>query len=309
MAEDKQHKVIVIAGPTASGKSQLAIDVALEIGGVIINADSQQVYGSTPILSACPSEEDKKIVPHYLYEMWPAEKSGSVVEWLSLAAEQIRNAWAQGKTPVVVGGTGMYIDNLLHGTTPIPETKPEVREKVLRILEIEGVQKLHSMLSEVDKVAAERLNKNDTTRVRRAYEVWLDTGKTLSQWHQLPMKKVLPEAEFFVVKILPPQEELDGRCYLRFDKMLDAGALGEAEKIYAQQLSYKLPAMRALGLPELLDYFKGQCSQKEAVEQAKLHSRQYAKRQRTWFANKLDAQLTLEHCYAGDKSIVKKIVN
>lgn len=308
-AKQEKRRVIVIAGPTASGKSQLAIDVAKAADGVVINADSQQVYNCTPLLSACPDDRDKKIVPHRLYEIWGIEKNGSVVEWLNLAAEEIRKAWEEGKMPVVVGGTGLYIDNLINGTTPIPETKPEVRRKVMKMLEEDGVQVLHAKLAEVDAEAAARLNRNDTTRVRRAYEVWLDTGKTLSEWHRLPMKKVLPDAEFTVVKILPPQEELDVRCFCRFDKMMEAGALEEAESIYAKKYNDKLPAMRALGVPELLAYLKGQCSKREAVEKAKLHSRQYAKRQRTWFANKLAARIILDHCYDGDVSVVKKIVN
>ena len=308
-AKQEKRRVIVIAGPTASGKSQLAIDVAKAVDGVVINADSQQAYNCTPLLSACPDDRDKKIVPHRLYEIWGIEKNGSVVEWLNLAAEEIRKAWEEGKMPVVVGGTGLYIDNLINGTTPIPETKPEVRRKVMKMLEEDGVQVLHAKLAEVDAEAAARLNRNDTTRVRRAYEVWLDTGKTLSEWHRLPMKKVLPDAEFTVVKILPPQEELDERCFCRFDKMMEAGALEEAESIYAKKYNDKLPAMRALGVPELLAYLKGQCSKREAVEKAKLHSRQYAKRQRTWFANKLAARIILDHCYDGDVSVVKKIVN
>ncbi|MBP3346403.1 MAG: tRNA (adenosine(37)-N6)-dimethylallyltransferase MiaA [Alphaproteobacteria bacterium] len=309
MNKQEKKRVIVIAGPTASGKSQLAIDVAKAANGVVINADSQQVYDCTPLLSACPDDRDKRTVPHRLYEIWGIEKSGSVVEWLNLAAEEIRKAWTEEKTPVVVGGTGLYIDNLINGTTPIPETKPEARARVLEMLENDGVQAVHAKLAEVDREAAARLNRNDTTRVRRAYEVWLDTGKTLTEWHKLPMKKLLPEAAFEVVKILPPQEELDERCFCRFDMMMEAGALQEAEKIYEKKYNDKLPAMRALGLPELLDYLKGRCSKKEAVGQAKLHSRQYAKRQRTWFANKLEAQVVLEHCYNGDEAVVKKIVN
>ncbi len=309
MDKQQKNRVIVIAGPTASGKSRLAIDVAKAVNGIVINADSQQVYNCTPLLSACPDERDKRTVPHRLYEIWGIEKSSSVVEWLNLAVEEIRKAWTEGKTPVVVGGTGLYIDNLINGTTPIPETKPEVRAKVLEMLENDGVRALHARLAEVDREAAARLNRNDTTRVRRAYEVWLDTGKTLSEWHKLPMKKLLPEAVFEVVKILPQQEELDERCFCRFDMMMEAGAMQEAEKIYEKKYNDRLPAMRALGLPELLDYLKGRCSKKEAVEQAKLHSRQYAKRQRTWFANKLEAQVVLDHCYNGDEAVVKKIVN
>lgn len=305
----KPNAVIVIAGPTASGKSQLAIDAALEFGGVVINADSQQIYCGTPILSACPSKEDKALVEHRLYEILEPEESGSVVEWLNRCAGEIKNAWKTNLVPVVVGGTGLYIDNLINGTTPVPETKAEIRQQVLKIIEEKGVQELHKMLSCVDEVSAQKISANDTTRVRRAYEVWLDTRKPLSEWHQVEMIKRLPEAEFVVIKILPSQAELDERCFARFDKMLAAGALGEAKAALSKNLDPKLPAMRALGLPELMDFCRGKTSLKEAADLAKLHSRQYAKRQRTWFGNKLKADVILQSCYNGDKTVLKKIVN
>ena len=311
MTEDDvfKPKVIVIGGPTASGKSQLALDVALKLKGAVLNADSQQVYSCTPLLSACPDSRDKQLVEHKLYEIWPAEKNGSVVEWLHLATEEIQKTWAKKRIPVVVGGTGLYLDNLINGTTPIPETKPEIREKVQELIAFKGVNFVHQKLYEFDPETATRLNKNDTTRVRRAYEVYLDTGKPLSFWHKMPMVKLLPEAEFVKVKLLPSADELDARCFCRFDMMMEAGALQEAERMYALHLSEKLPSMRALGVPELLEYFKGNLELGEAVAKAKLHSRQYAKRQRTWFANKFDADVVLDHCYDGDAWIVQKIVN
>jgi len=294
------NKVLVIGGPTASGKSKLALDAAQSFNGVIINADSQQVYKHIPILTACPSIKDKQKVSHRLYEIYEPSETGSVVDWLKLAVEEIHAVWQEKKLPIVVGGTGLYIDNLINGTTPIPETPQEIRTKVSAQMEEIGVNEMHRLLEKIDSVTAQRLNPNDTTRVRRAFEVYESTGKKLSDWHNLPMIKKLPKADFEVWKIIPPQAELDIRCYLRFDKMILSGALDEAKYIKKLHLSADLPAMRALGLPELLDYLDDKCNLNEAVEMAKLHSRQYAKRQRTWFGNKLKAQKVLESCYNGD---------
>lgn len=304
----QKQKVIVIAGPTASGKSQLAIDAALAVSGVVVNADSMQVYRNTPIISACPSEEDKALVVHRLYEIWDAEKNGSVVDWLNLAVAEIKNIWRDGKIPVVVGGTGLYLDNLINGTTPIPETSPEVRDKVKKMLEDNGVRQLHDMLAEFDPPSAAKLNPNDTTRVRRALEVYFDTGKALSAWHRLPMIKKLPDAAFWVVKIVPSAEELDERCFRRFDQMIAGGALDEAVALSARHLNRRLPAMRALGVPELMDYAEGRTTLEEAIMLGKLHTRQYAKRQRTWFNNKLNADLVLNQCYSGQKEVIENII-
>ena len=294
------NKVLIIGGPTASGKSQLALDAAEYYNGVIINADSQQVYKHIPILTACPSVEDKQKVSHRLYEIYEPSEVGSVVDWLNLAVAEIRNIWDEGKLPIVVGGTGLYIDNLLNGTTQIPQTPQHIREKISAQMEEIGVNEMHRLLEKFDAPTAQRLNPNDTTRIRRAFEVYESTGKKLSDWHGLPMLQKIPEADFEVWKITPPQEELDVRCYLRFDKMIQSGALDEAQYIKSLDLPADLPAMRALGLPELLDYLNDKCDLNEAVEMAKLHSRQYAKRQRTWFGNKLKANKVLEHCYDGD---------
>ena len=297
------NKVLIIGGPTASGKSQLAIEAAEYFNGVIINADSQQVYKHIPILTACPSENDKQKVSHRLYEIYEPYESGSVVDWLNLAVEEIRDVWQEGKLPIVVGGTGLYIDNLINGTTPIPETPQNIRKKIAQQMEELGVNEMHRRLNEFDADTAQRLNPNDTTRVRRAFEVYESTGKILSEWHKLPMQKKLPEADFEIWKIIPSQAELDTRCYLRFDKMMQLGALDEAKYIKKLGLSADLPAMRALGLPELIDYLNNKCDLSTAIDMAKLHSRQYAKRQRTWFGNKLEAQKVFDYCYNGDVSI------
>lgn len=300
MSEIAEHKVIIIAGPTASGKSGLALDLALRYNGVVINADSMQVYKDTPIISACPSQEDKAKVSHLLYEIYDASVNGTVVDWLTSAVEEIRLAWGYGKLPIIVGGTGFYLDNLINGTTSIPQVDVQIRREVRDLQQRIGTPALHEKLKTVDVVSAAKLNINDTTRVTRAYEVWKQTGVPLSEWHQKPLVKKLPEAKFTVIRIAPGVEELDERCYRRFEQMIEAGAVDEVRRLAEKNLSADLPAMKALGVPELLRFIRGECSLQEAVADGKLHSRQYAKRQRTWFNNKLNADVVLTHCYEGD---------
>ncbi len=303
-----ENKIIIIAGPTASGKSALAIDVALNVGGVVINCDSMQVYKHMPIISACPNQNDKKIIEHRLFEIYEPNIKGNVVDWLNLAVKEIKSVWNQNKIPVVVGGTGLYIDNLINGTTPIPETPIEIREKIKYILAEKGSLYLHQKLKNIDNESAIKISPNDTTRLLRALEVFEHTKIPLSVWYTKPMIKKLPEANFFVIKICPTSQELDARCYLRFDKMIETGALEEIKFLNSLNLDENLPAMKALGVPELVEYVNGKCSLKEAIDNAKLHTRQYAKRQRTWFKNKLKADLEINTCYTGDFEPIKAII-
>lgn len=295
-----ENRVIIIAGPTASGKSALAIDIAKAIDGVIINADSMQVYQDMPIITAAPSDEDKAKVPHKLFEVFSADFRGNVVDWLKLAVEAIRQTWQEGKVPVVVGGTGLYIDSLINGAPPIPETPQKIRNQTQKMVDSGQLPLMFEELKKVDPETARKLNANDVSRVKRAYEVYLHTKKPISEWHQEPQINYLPEAKYFVIKICPPAEELDERAFIRFDKMMEEGAVEEVQKLFKRKLSPDLPSMKALGVPELMDYFKGKTNIYAAVQNAKLHTRQYAKRQRTWFKNKLQADLTLPTCYQGN---------
>lgn len=284
--------MIVIAGPTASGKSALALDVAQEIGGEIINADSMQIYKDTPILSACPSLDDKKLIPHHLYEIYDSNVHGNVVEWLNLAVAKIVEIWSRNKIPVVVGGTGLYINNLIEGTTPIPAISPEIRTKVA------AIENPYHCLDDMAKASIEP---NDKTRSARALEVLLQTKESIVEWHQKPLKKMI-EAKFLVVKILPPKKELDARCDMRFDNMIANGALNEVKNFKALNINPNFPAAKALGLPELINATNFD----EAISLAKVHSHQYAKRQITWFKNKLNANLVINECY--QKKYVKNII-
>lgn len=305
----RENRAIVVAGPTASGKSKLALDLALALNGVIVNADSMQVYQGMPILSAVPTADEKARVEHCLYEVFLPEKNGTVVEWLRLAVAEVERIQGEGKLPIITGGTGLYIDNLINGTTPIPETSLEIRQKALEVLGQVGVQAMHKMVAEFDALSAERLSPNDTTRVRRAWEVFQQTGISLTQWHQKPMLKKLPQTQFATLKILPTKAELDERCDYRFERMIEQGAVEEVRHLAGLRLDRNLPAMKMLGVPELLGYVEGECALKEAIEQGKIHTRQYAKRQRTWFAHKLSGDVTLEACYQGEESELKNMIN
>ena len=294
-----QNKVIVVAGPTASGKSALAVDLAVALNGVVINADSMQVYKDMPVLSAAPTQQDKQKAPHRLFEIYDPSFKGNVVDWLVLATQEIKKAWTEHKTPIVVGGTGLYIENLINGTTPIPETPQEIRQKVQNFTDTQGPESLWKKVKEVDEQSALKIKPNDISRLKRALEVFWATGKPLSEWHKMPLVHYLPEANFFVIKICPSVQELDQRCYERFDKMLENGIISEVQHLYKRKLQPDLPAMKALGVPELIEYLKKKKSIYLAVQEAKLHTRQYAKRQRTWFKNRLTADFTINKCYKG----------
>ena len=307
-----RNRVVIIAGPTASGKSSFAIDLALKLNGVIVNADSMQVYKDMPIISAVPTREDKEKAEHRLYEIYDPSFRGNVVDWLNLAIKEIRDIWSKGKLPLVVGGTGLYIENLMKGTTPIPAMPDAIRQKVQKMIEEEGVVSVHGKLAEVDPKSGQKINANDMTRIKRAYEVFLHTGEPMSVWQKKPLIQNLSEANFFTIKLCPSTQELDELSYARFDKMVELGVIDEVERLYKRKLDPSLPAMKALGVPELIEYFKGKTNVYLAVQNAKLHTRQYAKRQRTWFKNRLPADFEYKKCYKGDfpdemLDILKKI--
>lgn len=299
--------VIVIGGPTASGKSGLAISLAQETDGVVINADASQVYQGIPVISAAPSASDYAKADHRLYEYLDVSVNGNVFLWLDEAVRTIREVWSEGKTPIVVGGGGLYLDNLINGTTPIPPVKPEIRRETAFLVEQEGIKALYERLRSEDSAAAAMLNPADTTRVRRAYEIWRSTGKSISDWYKEPMVQKLPEAEFLTIALLPEKKTLDVRCDFRFDQMLADGAIEEVKYLISRDLSPELPAMRAKGVPELVAAISGLISFEEAAELSKLHTRQYAKRQLTWFRNKLKADVTFSECYGGQEYFINDV--
>jgi tRNA dimethylallyltransferase len=279
--------VILLAGPTASGKSALALELAAKINGVIINADSMQVYRDLRVITARPTVEDEARQPHKLYGHVDASENYSVGRWLRDAQAAIAEARAAGRVPIVVGGTGLYFLSLTRGLAAVPPIPAEIREAVRGRLESEGVAPLYAELGERDPVTAQRLMPGDRSRISRALEVVLATGRSLSDWHSEGMPAIVdPEqAGRFVLDV--GREELVRRIDARFDTMMAGGALEEVEKLAARGLNPLLPAMKAHGVPWLIRYLRGEIGLDEATEGGKRDTRRYTKRQVTWFRNQM----------------------
>lgn len=280
-------------GPTASGKTALAIAVAKKRPTVIINADAMQMYDALPIISARPTEEELQQAEHAMYGVWPATFHGSAQAWVELAADTVKRVWAEGKRPLIVGGTGMYIRGLMQGFSPVPAIDPTVREHVYLLEKIEGTEGVRRALLAEDAPMAGRLKPGDTQRMMRALEVIRSTGKSLAEWQQAEGIPPLPEATFQTYALLPERVVLYERINARFLAMMEQGALEDARAV--QHVPRHLPVMQSHGLPELLSYLDGVMGLDEAIAKAQQNSRNYAKRQVTWIRNQCpdarDAQL------------------
>ncbi|WP_027572496.1 tRNA (adenosine(37)-N6)-dimethylallyltransferase MiaA [Bradyrhizobium sp. WSM1743] len=287
MSEGHSSKAVLIAGPTASGKSALALELALATGGVVINADSMQVYRDLRIITARPTAADEALVPHRLYGHVDAAVNFSAGAWVSDAARALDEARALGRLPIFIGGTGLYFKALTAGLSVVPPIPAEVRDDVRARLERNGVEALHAELARRDPRAAERLNLRDRTRIARALEVMEATGRSLLDWHREGQPPLLPKDSFRAVFLAPERDELYARIDARFDAMLGAGALREVERLAARHLDPLLPAMKAHGVPALIRHLRGELSLEEAAGIGRADTRHYAKRQFTWFRHQL----------------------
>jgi tRNA dimethylallyltransferase len=273
---------ILIAGPTASGKSALALERAEACGGVVINADSMQVYAELSILSARPSVQDEARAPHRLYGHVPASEAYSVARWLEDVARVLAEATASGRRPIIVGGTGLYFQALTEGLSPLPPIPADLREHWRRLSQQVEPAALHAMLRDRDPVMADRLSPSDAQRITRALEVLEATGRSLAEWQMVRARPLvdLTSAECWLVS--RPRGELHRRCDQRFDLMMQAGALQEVSALMQLRLPPTLPAMRALGVRPLAAHLEGRLPLEVAVARAKVETRQYVKRQETW---------------------------
>ncbi|MBE1292451.1 MAG: tRNA (adenosine(37)-N6)-dimethylallyltransferase MiaA [Rhodobacteraceae bacterium] len=270
---------VLIAGPTASGKSALALQIAREHGGVIINADAIQVFDNWRVLTARPPEEDEAIAPHLLYGHVPYDADYSVGHWLRDVAPLLTS----GPRPIVVGGTGLYFTALTQGLAEIPATPPALREEANARVAKEGFEVL---LAELDTKTAARIDRQNPMRVQRAWEVLTATGTPLADWQDNTPPPLLPLSDTLPIVFDVPKDWLNARIARRFNLMLEQGALEEAEANLATYDPTHLSA-KAIGAPELIAHLRGEIDLETAREQATIATRQFAKRQRTWFRSKM----------------------
>ncbi len=280
-----QISVCLIGGPTASGKSALALEIARDKNAVIINADSMQVYQELPILTAQPNSHEKAEIPHYLYGFLPGDKTCSVALWQRHALQTIQDVHNQGKTPIVVGGTGLYLNALLQGISTIPDISTKVRSHVRQLAAEKQGDSLFKTLCEIDPIMGQRLNPGDTQRVQRAIEVKLATGKSLAQWQDQRDTQAIAHLSCQLYILSPPRTFLQQRCKSRLKQMVEQGALDEVNALSQQGYDPALPIMKALGFRELSRYCQGKMDLDDALEAAFIATRQYVKRQSTWFRN------------------------
>ena len=278
---------VLIAGPTASGKSALALALAQATGGVIINADSMQVYRDLRIITARPTADEEALAPHRLYGHVDAAINFSAGSWVADAAMVLEELRGQNRLPIFAGGSGLYFKALTRGLSAVPPIPPELRERVRARLERDGVEALHAELARRDPASAERLKPRDRTRIARALEVIEATGRSLTDWHRDGLPPLLPPGRFSALFLSPDRDALYARIDARFDAMLAAGALQEVERLAARRLDPLLPAMKAHGVPGLLRHLKGEISRDEAAAIGRADTRHYAKRQFTWFRHQL----------------------
>ena len=292
MTDGNSRAVIhIVIGPTASGKTAYAVDLAKKLSGVVINSDSMQVYDGLHILTAQPSEEERSGIPHKLFSVLKPHDACSAGKWREMAEPVIREVLAEGKTPIIAGGTGLYVKALMEGLSPIPKTDPAIRERLNKKQAELGNPAIHEELKKLDPVMAARLDPNDTQRMLRALEVLEGTGKSLAEWQKESRLAPPQEWNFEVHKILPERAVLHERINARFLSMMKNGALEEvknfSDKIDAGEVPADTPLLIAHGFRYLRSHLKGKRSLEEAIDLSQTETRQYAKRQTTWIRHQL----------------------
>lgn len=280
------YSIVIIAGPTASGKSAQALYLAESSGGVIINADSQQLFRDVPTLTARPSKQDEERVPHRLYGILEAHEQPSAGKWLRFAKMEIDWALSQDLLPIVTGGTGLYIKALTEGMAEIPDIDPAVRQQAANDFDAMGKEAFAERLMAVDPEFFTRLKVQDKQRLIRAWEVWLGSGKPLSFWQRQEARPLYPDASFEIIKVELPRDVLYRRCDARFSAMVEHGAVEEVRAILPS-VRVEDPLRKVIGFSELAEYIEGRQSLDQSVNQAQRATRNYAKRQMTWLRNQL----------------------
>ncbi|HWA45506.1 MAG TPA: tRNA (adenosine(37)-N6)-dimethylallyltransferase MiaA [Hypericibacter adhaerens] len=292
---DSKTDVLVIAGPTASGKSALALALAQRLRGTLINADSMQLYRELAVLSARPTPGEMALVPHRLFGRLPAAEPCSAGRWRELALDAIAATRAEGRLPILVGGTGLYLEALMRGIADLPAVPEEIRRRLQARMKGEGgLAALYEELGARDPAAAARIEPTDRQRILRALELYEATGKPLSAWQAEAEQGPPPDLAFQACLLMPPRAALYAACDRRFAHMVETGALEEVRGLLALGLDPALPAMKAIGVAELGGYLAGKTTLDEAVAAGQQATRRYAKRQFTWFRHRLPEALRIE---------------
>src|SRR5216684_6093424 len=286
-SNDDKTRAVLIAGPTASGKSALALALAERLGGAVINTDSMQVYRDLRIITARPTPAEEARVPHLLYGHVDAAENYSVGRYVKDARAALDEAERAGRLPIFVGGSGLYFKALLTGLAAIPPIPADIRTAIRERLAARGPAVMHAELQQRDSVTAARLNPNDRTRITRALEVIEATGRSLADWHKDGMPALLDPQRTVRLFLTPERKTLTARIDARFGAMLAAGALAEVRVLAARKLDPLLPAMKAHGVPALIRHLAGEMTLEAAAEEGRRDTRHYAKRQFTWFRHQL----------------------
>jgi len=277
--------ILLVGGPTASGKSALAVAIAEEFRGTVINADSMQIYRDLSVLTARPGVAEEARAPHRLYGVLDASEVCSAARWRALAETEIETAQAGGRLPVMTGGTGLYFKALLEGLAPVPEIPAELRQAARALYRELGAEGFHARLAERDPGAAERLPPSDRQRMIRAYEVVAATGRPLAEWQRGGSAPLRHAAA--LVLLLPPRQALYAAIDRRVEAMAEKGALEEVRRLLGRGLPPENPALKAVGVPEFSRHLRGEIPLAEAVAAAQQATRRYAKRQMTWLRHQL----------------------
>lgn len=298
MTHNDRLPVLVVAGPTASGKSALALSLAAAAGGAVVNADSMQVYRELRILTARPSEADERRVPHRLFGVIPAAEACTAARWRGLAVDAVREAHDVGRLPILCGGTGLYLKALMEGLSPVPDIPDEVRARVRSRHEGMPAAEIHAALEAVDEKAAARLRPTDRQRLLRALEVFEATARSIVDWQAEPADGPPAGMAFVTVAMLPSRGDLYAAIDDRVVRMAEEGAPDEVAALLRLGLSPDMPAMKALGVAEFGALVAGRIGREDAVSAVQQATRNYAKRQFTWFRRQLIADLTIDEQYS-----------
>lgn len=284
MTYETQKKILIICGPTASGKSDLAMRFAEQNNGEIINADSSQIYKEIPILSCSPTEEDKKKIPHHLYNHKPLSEKYSVAKFINEAKIAAESVVERGKIPIIVGGTGLYVKALIEGVNIIPEIPKIVRIEAQKLLSSLGNEKFHEKLGRLDPIAGQKLHPSNSQRLIRAYEVLSHTKKSIYDFHNEETNSPLIDYDLEVVIVTADREKLYKKCNDRFSHLIKIGALDEVKKIMDK---YNPDDVKSIGYKEIYQYLKREISKEKMIELASQKTRNYAKRQITFFKHQI----------------------